>query len=230
MGWRNIWRNRRRSLVVISSIGFGIFAMILSMGIMNGFNVQMVENTIGTSLGHVAIHRKGWQDEMKLALHFIPAGALLLRPEGESPRCGLRAARQDRGHRALQRDLPAGAGGGDRSRDGTERIPDVRLHAEGRRQPLSRARGPRGHPHLAVPRREAGTPRRRQDRADGAGQETASSRAWASGSRDSTGRPSTLSTSSSSSCRSESSRKLRAWATASRRSPCAWGTAAMSIR
>jgi ABC-type lipoprotein release transport system permease subunit len=76
MGWRNVWRNRRRSLVVISSIGFGIFAMILSMGIMNGFNVQMVENTIGTSLGHVAIHRTGWQDEMKLALNFTPSGAL----------------------------------------------------------------------------------------------------------------------------------------------------------
>jgi len=76
MAWRNVWRNRRRSLVVISSIGFGIFAMILSMGIMNGFNVQMVENTIGTSLGHLAIHRRGWQDEMKLALHFTPSGAL----------------------------------------------------------------------------------------------------------------------------------------------------------
>lgn len=76
MGWRNVWRNRRRSLVVISSIGFGIFAMILSMGIMNGFNIQMVENTIGTSLGHIAIHRRGWQDDMKLSLNFIPSGAL----------------------------------------------------------------------------------------------------------------------------------------------------------
>ena len=76
MGWRNVWRNRRRSLVVISSIGFGIFAMILSMGIMNGFNIQMVENTIGTSLGHVAVHRKGWQDDMKLSLSFVPSNTL----------------------------------------------------------------------------------------------------------------------------------------------------------
>jgi len=38
---------------VISSIAFGIFAIILSMGFMNGMNRQMVENTIRTSLGHM---------------------------------------------------------------------------------------------------------------------------------------------------------------------------------
>jgi len=72
LGWRNLWRNKRRSLVVISSIAIGIFAMILSMGIMNGMNNQMVENTIKTSLGHIAIHRKGFQDDMKLTYHFTP--------------------------------------------------------------------------------------------------------------------------------------------------------------
>ncbi|MBN2039665.1 MAG: ABC transporter permease [Spirochaetes bacterium] len=70
MGWRNLWRNKRRSLVVISSISLGIFVMIFAMGFMNGFNVQMVENTIKTSLGHIAIHRKGFQDDMKLDYNF----------------------------------------------------------------------------------------------------------------------------------------------------------------
>ncbi len=70
LAWRNLWRNRRRSLVVISSIAFGIFAMILSMGLMNGFNSQMVENTISTSLGHAAIHKNGFRDSMKLELNF----------------------------------------------------------------------------------------------------------------------------------------------------------------
>jgi putative ABC transport system permease protein len=72
LGWRNLWRNKRRSLVVISSIAIGIFAMILSMGIMNGMNNQMVENTIKTSLGHIAIHQKGFQNDMKLKYHFTP--------------------------------------------------------------------------------------------------------------------------------------------------------------
>ena len=76
MSWRNLWRHRRRSAVVISSIAIGIFAMIFSMGIMNGFNVQMVENTISTSLGHIAIHRKGFQENMKLEFRFKPTATI----------------------------------------------------------------------------------------------------------------------------------------------------------
>lgn len=70
MAWRNLWRNKRRSLVVITSIGIGILAMVLSAGLMNGMNNQMVENTISTSLGHIAIHEKGFQDTMKLEYNF----------------------------------------------------------------------------------------------------------------------------------------------------------------
>jgi putative ABC transport system permease protein len=77
IGWRNLWRNKRRSLVVISSIAIGIFAMILSMGVMNGMNNQMIENTIKTSLGHIAIHRKGFQDDMKLEYHFTPEAKII---------------------------------------------------------------------------------------------------------------------------------------------------------
>ncbi len=72
LSWRNLWRNKRRSVVVISSIAIGIFAMMLSMGVMNGFNIQMVENTISTSLGHVAVHARGFQDNMKLEYRFTP--------------------------------------------------------------------------------------------------------------------------------------------------------------
>ncbi len=67
-----MWRQKRRSLVVISSMAIGIFAMIASMGLMNGFNRQLVENTISTSLGHIAIHEKGFQDNMKLEYKFKP--------------------------------------------------------------------------------------------------------------------------------------------------------------
>ncbi len=75
MGWRNLWRQKRRSLVVISSIAIGIFAMILAVGFMNGVMQQLVENAINTSLGHVAVHRKGFQDSMKVELSFIPERA-----------------------------------------------------------------------------------------------------------------------------------------------------------
>lgn len=77
IAWRNLWRNKRRSLVVITSIALGIFAMIFSIAFMNGIMTQMVENTISTSLGHVAIHRKGFQDSLKLEYNFHPSEKIL---------------------------------------------------------------------------------------------------------------------------------------------------------
>jgi len=70
LGWRNIWRNKRRSMVVISSIGLGVFLMIITMSIVNGMNYQMIDNTISTSLGHVSIHKKGFSENLKPSYGF----------------------------------------------------------------------------------------------------------------------------------------------------------------
>lgn len=70
LSWRNVWRNKRRSLVVISSIAIGVFFMLISMALVNGMNYQMIDNTISTSLGHVAIQKKGFADNMKLSYSF----------------------------------------------------------------------------------------------------------------------------------------------------------------
>jgi putative ABC transport system permease protein len=76
IAWRNLLRNRRRSFIVMVSISLGIFAMIFSMGFMNGMNDQMVVNTISTSLGDIAIHEKGFQDTRKIEYNFMPTAAL----------------------------------------------------------------------------------------------------------------------------------------------------------
>ena len=77
LGWRNIWRNKKRSLVVISSIWVGIFAMLIMMALMNGMNYQMIDNTISTSLGHISIHRDGFMDNIKASYTFTSSGKLL---------------------------------------------------------------------------------------------------------------------------------------------------------
>ncbi len=69
---RNVWRNRRRSLIVISSVATGVFAMLLAMGLLNGIMTQMVENTINTSLGHVSIRKSGPGQSLHLADAFRP--------------------------------------------------------------------------------------------------------------------------------------------------------------
>jgi putative ABC transport system permease protein len=76
IGWRNLWRQKRRSLIVILSVGLGIFAMILSTGLLNGMMNQAVDNTISTSIGHIAIHKKGFQDTMKLEYNFLSSNEI----------------------------------------------------------------------------------------------------------------------------------------------------------
>lgn len=77
IGWRNIWRHKRRSVVVIFSIAFGIFALITSEGYINGLNNQMIENNIKTSLGHIAVHQKGFNDDIKIQRNFYPAAKII---------------------------------------------------------------------------------------------------------------------------------------------------------
>ena len=69
---RNVWRNRKRSLIVISSVATGVFAMLLAMGLLNGIMTQMVENTINTSLGHVSIRKSGPGQSFRIADTFTP--------------------------------------------------------------------------------------------------------------------------------------------------------------
>ena len=59
--------------MVVYSIAIGIFLMMFTIALMNGMNVQMVENTISTSLSHIAVHKKGFQDNMKIEYNFNPS-------------------------------------------------------------------------------------------------------------------------------------------------------------
>jgi putative ABC transport system permease protein len=72
LGWRNLWRQKRRSLVVILSVTVGVVLMLLQIGIMNGMITQMLDNNISTKLGHITISKKGFFDDMKLESNFYP--------------------------------------------------------------------------------------------------------------------------------------------------------------
>src|SRR5208283_4725416 len=70
LGWRNLWRQKRRSLVVISSIMLGILLILLLIGIINGMTAQMLDNNISTRLGHIEISKKGFFDNLMLQSNF----------------------------------------------------------------------------------------------------------------------------------------------------------------
>ncbi len=70
LAWRNIWRNKRRSFIVIGSVIVGLIAVILSDGLSNGMLLQMLDNQIRSNISHIQIHKKGFNDN-KIIKNYI---------------------------------------------------------------------------------------------------------------------------------------------------------------
>ncbi|MFQ5900617.1 MAG: ABC transporter permease, partial [Thermodesulfobacteriota bacterium] len=60
LGWRNIWRNPRRSLITISAVGTAYAFLIALIGLMEGMTDQFLNNGTGLMLGHIQIHNSNY--------------------------------------------------------------------------------------------------------------------------------------------------------------------------
>ncbi|MFA8436366.1 MAG: ABC transporter permease [Marinifilaceae bacterium] len=63
MAWRNLWRNKRRTLITISSILFAMFFALVMRSMQLGSYDNMVENVVGTYTGYIQIHGKDYWDK-----------------------------------------------------------------------------------------------------------------------------------------------------------------------
>lgn len=63
IAWRNIWRNPKRTAVIMIAIIIGVWSMIF-LGALNwGMLKAMLENGISTLTGDVQIHQKGYRND-----------------------------------------------------------------------------------------------------------------------------------------------------------------------
>ncbi len=63
IAWRNIWRHKRRSMIIISSIVIGIIAMMLNDSVGRGMMEQMLERLIVAHVSHIQIHDEGFEND-----------------------------------------------------------------------------------------------------------------------------------------------------------------------
>ncbi len=56
LGWRNLWRNKRRTLIMLSALSVGVWAMIWMNAMMRGMLDQMIEDSINNLSGHIQVH------------------------------------------------------------------------------------------------------------------------------------------------------------------------------
>ena len=77
LAWRNIWRNKRRSLITILSITFAVLLACLMRSVQLGSYDRMIENGVRFYTGYIQIHKKGYWDERVIDNSFILDTALI---------------------------------------------------------------------------------------------------------------------------------------------------------
>ena len=60
---RNVWRNRRRSLITMAAISLGLAMMIWGRNLNAGSYDEMVSVGVSQMAGHVVVQYPGWQEE-----------------------------------------------------------------------------------------------------------------------------------------------------------------------
>lgn len=92
MAWRNVWRNKMRSIVIILSIAIGLFAGIAVLALYKGMMKSRVQTVIYAETGHLQIHDPNFKKDYE-ARYVIQNGYGLLKDLAAIPGIKLAAPR-----------------------------------------------------------------------------------------------------------------------------------------
>jgi ABC-type lipoprotein release transport system permease subunit len=84
IAWRNVWRNKLRSLVVIVSIGVGLWAGLFITAFAWGLYEQNIQDVIQNQLSHLQMHSQSFAKE-KLVTDTLAGSQAILRRVHEIP-------------------------------------------------------------------------------------------------------------------------------------------------
>ena len=71
LAWRNLWRNHRRTAIMLGAIVVGTWAMIFMTALTRGMVTDMLEDGINALPGHVQVHHPDYRDDPSVA-NLIP--------------------------------------------------------------------------------------------------------------------------------------------------------------
>lgn len=70
IAWRNLWRNKRRTLITVSSIFFGVLIAIIMSSMQEGSYISMINNVVKFYSGYIQIHDKDYWENKTLYYSF----------------------------------------------------------------------------------------------------------------------------------------------------------------
>ena len=63
IAWRNLWRNKKRTLITVASVFFAVFLALLMRSMQLGSYDSMESSTIKNTTGYIQIHQNGYWDD-----------------------------------------------------------------------------------------------------------------------------------------------------------------------
>ena len=66
IAWRNVWRNRLRSSIVILAVTVGLFGGLAVSGLTKGMLLAMVEKTLENQVSNIQIHDKDFVENIEV--------------------------------------------------------------------------------------------------------------------------------------------------------------------
>jgi ABC-type lipoprotein release transport system permease subunit len=67
IAWKNVWRNKSRSLIVIAAVTVGVFAGVFSIAIMNSAIVQRIDASVNEELAHIQVNNKDFRNSADIS-------------------------------------------------------------------------------------------------------------------------------------------------------------------
>ena len=66
IAWRNVWRQKVRSLVIISAMVVGLWGLIFAIGFMGGFMDSYLNNALKYEYSHIQIHHPNFKKDQEV--------------------------------------------------------------------------------------------------------------------------------------------------------------------
>lgn len=64
LAWRNIWRHRRRTIIIVLAMGLSLALMMIYDGLIDGFNQAIAGNAVRVLGGNIQVHADGYREKV----------------------------------------------------------------------------------------------------------------------------------------------------------------------
>ncbi len=81
LAWRSLWRNRRRTIITITSIGFSLSLAVFFIAFADGMYADLIDDAVRMQAGHLTVEHREYRDAPAVDLTIAEVGALRRRIE-----------------------------------------------------------------------------------------------------------------------------------------------------